>query len=283
MPHAVNLPQKEGRISRKNRINYLTGSTTMDLTDFIPFKTEFAKAYHGLTGNATHTSETPVFSELKVRRYELPAQEVSEFIVDKIDRWVGWNFKHEKTAVGGMRVIRAEVFSFALLGMKIDVTFGLHEEKDVNGRLITTVNAKALTNIESKGDLGESRRVIRMLLGALDFEFRKKIINEEDYLYRSVDPRGATAAFQQIFDEARLQNQKKPDGSPKAKSIEFRKKSPVQSIPLTMGSKSDAVQPSSEKPAEQNGTPPAAAETETEASEAKPSKPKFTIITKKTT
>ena len=254
----------------------------MDLTDFIPFKTEFAKAYHGLTGNATHTSENPVFSELKVRRYELPAQEVSDFITDKIDRWVGWNFKHEKTAVGGMRVIRAEVFSFALLGMKIDVTFGLHEEKDVNGRLITTVNAKALTNIESKGDLGESRRVIRMLLGALDFEFRKKIINEEDYLYRSTDPKGATAAFQQIFDEAKLQNQKKPDGSPKAKAIEFKKKSPVQSIPLKMGSRNAAAEPSVQKPFEKNGSSVASTETENTASEAKPSKPKFTIITKKT-
>jgi len=259
----------------------------MDLTDFIPFKTEFAKAYHGLTGNATHTSESPVFNELKVRRYDLSAEEVSEFIIDKIERWVGWNFKNEKTAVGGMRVVRAEVFSFALLGMKIDVTFGLHEEKDVNGRFITTVNAKALTNIESKGDLGESRRVIRMMLGALDFEFRRNIINEEDYHYRSIDPKGSTAAFQQIFDEAKLQNQKKPDGSPKTKTIEFKKRAAVQAIPLKMGSKgsSAASDEAQEKNPEQNnnGSPVPVPDAGSADAEAKASKPKFTIITKKTT
>lgn len=260
----------------------------MDLTDFIPFKTEFNKAYHGLTGNATHTSETPVFSELKVRRYDTPAAEISDFIVEKIERWVGWGFKNEKTAVGGMTVIRAEVFSFALLGMKIDVTFGLHEEKDVNGRPVTTVNAKALTNIESKGDLGESRRVIRMMLGALDFEFRKKIISEEDYAYRSVDPKGSTAAFQHIFDEAKLQNQKKPDGAPKAKTIEFKKKSPVQTIPLTIAGKNTNEAPAQQKDnssAEQlkNGSAPESAQQDVSESpsDSKPSRPKFTIITKK--
>jgi len=260
----------------------------MDLTDFIPFKTEFTKAYHGLTGNATHTSEKPVFSELKVRRYETSAAEISEFIVEKIERWVGWGFKNEKTAVGGMTVIRAEVFSFALLGMKIDVTFGLHEEKDVNGRPITTVNAKALTNIESKGDLGESRRVIRMMLGAIDFEFHKKIINEEDYAYRSVDPKGSTAAFQHIFDESKLQNQKKPDGAPKAKNIEFKKKSPVQTIPLKIISKDTNEDPAQKKDSAtsdqlKNGsTLDSAAKDALESpSDSKPSRPKFTIITKK--
>jgi hypothetical protein len=259
----------------------------MDLTDFIPFKTEFAKAYHGLTGNATHTSETPVFNELKVRRYEMPAKELSDFISDKIERWVGWNYKNEKTAVGGMTVIRAEVISFALLGMKIDVTFGLHEEKDVNGRVITTVNAKALTNIESKGDLGESRRVIRMMLGALDFEFRKAIVNEEDYLYRSIDPKGPSAAFQLIFDEAKLQSEKKTDGLPKAKAVEFKKKNPVKAVPFKLGSKNSAGTPAEKQETaaekQENGTPVAAAETESTQTETKLSKPKFTIITKKTT
>jgi hypothetical protein len=259
----------------------------MDLTDFIPFKTEFAKAYHGLTGNATHTSELPVFNELKVRRYEAAAEDISSFIIEKTDRWVGWNFKNEKTAVGGMTVIRAEVFSFALLGMKIDVSFGLHEEKDVNGRFITTVNAKALTNIESKGDLGESRRVIRMMLGALDFEFYKKIINEEDYRYRSVDPQGSTAAFQHIFDEAKLQNQKRVDGAPKAKAIEFKKKSAVQTIPLKMASKkpADETENRQNEPAvdeNRNGSSSFSAEQHAaEPVESKTSRPKFTIITKK--
>lgn len=251
----------------------------MDLTDFIPFKTEFAKAYHGLTGNATHTSETPVFSELKVRRYELPANEVSDFIVDKIVRWIGWNVKNVKTAVGGMTVIRAEVFSFALLGMTIDTTFGLHEEKDINGRLITTVNAKALTNIESKGDLGESRRVIRMMLGALDFEFRKKIVSDEDYRYRSVDPQGVTAAFQLAFDEAKLQNQRKADGSPKVKAIKFKKKSPVQTIPFKTPLKPSSDETNGQK---ENDTATAAVKPGDMQAEAQQPKPKLTIVTKKT-
>ena len=106
----------------------------MELIDFIPFRSEFTKAYHGLTTNATHTSENPVFNELKVRRYDKPIAEISEFIVNKIDRWIGWNLISEKTAVGGTITIRAEVSSFILFGLKINITFGLLEETDINGR-----------------------------------------------------------------------------------------------------------------------------------------------------
>jgi len=259
----------------------LTVSIIMDLIDFIPFRNEFAKAQQGLTSNATHTSENPLFNELKVRRYDKPGDEITEFIVNKIEKLVGWNLKSEKTAVGGMTTIRADVSSFILLGMKIDVTFGLLEEKDIKGKPVTTVNAKAETNIESRGDLGESRRVIRMMLCAMDFEFRAEIISEEDYLYRSVETTGSAAAFQQIFDEARLQHQEKPQGTPKATTIEFKKKPAIQTITLkTATTPGDATTP----PAavsyvpEQNGSSPS-----TGSDESKPSKPKFTIITTKKT
>jgi hypothetical protein len=213
----------------------------MDLLDFIPFRNEMVKVYHCLTDNATHTSENPVFSELKVRRYEKPINEIADYILEKIDHWVGWNLKNEKTAVGGMRSIRAEVSSFALLGMKIDMSFGLVEETDVNGRPITTVNGKAHTRIDSKGDLGESRRMLRMLLSALDFEFRREIIHEDDYLFRSLDPKGSSGAFQQLFDETKLEHR---PSNPKAKTIEFKKPS-KQAIPFMSSSKnSEAAQAS---------------------------------------
>ncbi|ANT64971.1 MULTISPECIES: hypothetical protein [Prosthecochloris] len=178
----------------------------MDLLDFIPFRKEMEKAYHGLTDNANHTSEHPVFDELKVRRYALPMSEIANFISHKADLWIGWDLKSEKTAIGGMTVIQTNVSSFALLGTRIEATFGLSEEKDRNGKPITTLNAKASTNIASRGDLGESRRVIRMMVSAVDFEFRKAMIKEDDYFLLSLDPRGSTNALQEIFDNSKLKS-----------------------------------------------------------------------------
>jgi hypothetical protein len=258
----------------------------MDFFDLIPFKNEFNKAYYGVTSNATHTSERPVFNELKVRRYDKPVAAVSEFIINKIDHWVGWSLVSEKTAVGGMTSIRAEVSSFILLFMKINVTFGLLEEKDVNGRLITSINAKAETQIESRGDLGESRRVIRMMLGAMDFEFRNQVITEEDYQYRSLDSTGAAAASQQIFNEAQLQIHKKPQGAPKAKAIEFKKKPAIQTIQLKHSSVSNET---SNTPApvsaafEQNGSSANIAEADLPVDQARPPRPKIMIVTSKKT
>jgi hypothetical protein len=253
----------------------------MDLLDLIPFRNEMVKVYHCLTDNATHTSEKPIFSELKVRRYERQMNDIADLILDKISRWVKWTLISEKTAVGGMLVIRAEVMSFALLGMKIDATFGLLEEKDVNGRLITTVNAKAETIIESKGDLGESRRVIRMMLAALDFEFRTDVVKEDEYLFRSVDPKGSTSAFQQLFDETRLEHKK---NTPKATKIEFKK--PVkQAIPFKSAAKSGEQAPipaaaAQTLPVEQITSSAATAAGAGESS-SKPARPKVTIITMK--
>ena len=252
----------------------------MDFFDFIPFRNEMVKVYHGLMDNATHTSENPVFSELRVRRYAASIDKVAEFITEKIDRWVGWDLKNQRTAVGGMRSIRAEVSSFALLGMKIDITFGLLEETDVHGYPITTVNGKAHTRIDSKGDLGESRRMLRMMLSALDFDFRKEIISDDAYAVRSLDPGGATGTFQQLFDETRLEHR---PSNPKAKSIEF-KKSSRQEIGLTSSRSSDqqATEPASQPdvaPEKLNGS---AASPQINGDEAsRPAKPKITVISLK--
>ncbi len=250
----------------------------MNLFDFIPFRDEMVKVYHCLTDNATHTSETPVFNELRVRRYECPIDDVADFISEKVEHWVGWSLKHQKTAVGGMRTIRAEVSSFALLGMKIDITFGLIEEKDVNGLPITTVNGKAHTHIDSKGDLGESRRMLRMMLSSLDFEFRKQIVNEDDYALRSLDPKGANGAFQNLFDETKLEHR---PSNPKAKSIEF-KKNPKQAIPYksSLPNSDQVSSPTLQQAvaADQNGS---ASATPADDSAQKPIKPKITVISLK--
>jgi hypothetical protein len=258
----------------------------MELIDFIPFRSEFNKARYGLTTNATHTSEAPVFDELKVRRYDKPVADISEFILNKIDRWLGWTLISEKTAVGGMTTIRAEVSSFLLFGLKINVTFGLLEEKDVNGRLITTVNAKAETHIESRGDLGESRRVIRMMLGAMDFEFRTEQIAEEDYQFRSLDREGSAAASQQIFNEAQLQHHKQPEGVQKGTAIEFKKKPAIQTILLKPTAKNEVPTLTDTPLASadiQNGSPTSAPAANMTAEETRPQKPKIMIVTTKKT
>jgi hypothetical protein len=248
----------------------------MDLSSFLPFRDEMVKVYHCLTNNATHTSEKPVFSELKVRRYSCPIDDVSDFITHKIEGWVGWNMKNQKTAVGGMKTIRAEVSSFALLGMKIDVTFGLIEETDINGRKITTVNGKAHTRIDSKGDLGESRRMLRMMLASLDFEFRPQIVHEDEYIHRSIDPNSSSAAFQQLFNESTLEHR---PSTPKAKTIELKK--PAKQAIEFKSSKSSGetvITPAAPQaaPVVQNGAPAP------DADEAKkPAKPKITVISLK--
>lgn len=257
----------------------------MELIDFIPFRSEFTKACHGLTTNATHTSENPVFNELKVRRYDKPIADISKFILSKIDHWLGWQLISEKTAVGGMTTIRAEVSSFILFGMKINVTFGLVEEKDINDRCITTVNAKAETHIESRGDLGESRRAIRMMLGAMDFEFRSELITEEDYQYRSLDTKGSAAASQQIFNDVQLQHHKQSEGTPKGTTIEFKKK-PAQTILLKPTAKHDeaalAAPPFSGAEI-QNGSSTSVPAVSMTAEETRPQKPKIMIVTTKKT
>lgn len=254
----------------------------MDLFYFLPFRDEMVKVYHCLTNNATHTSEKPVFSELKVRRYACPIEDIADCITGKAESWVGWSLKNQKTAVGGMKSIQTEVSSFALLGMKIDVTFGLIEETDVNGRKITTVNGKAHTRIDSRGDLGESRRMLRMMLSALDFEFRPQIVTEEDYAYRSSDPQGSTSAFQQLFDESKLEHR---PSTAKAKPVEFKKPA-KQAIEFKASRKSDepvnaqAVTTATTVPPVQNGTQAAAAAPDTDETQ-KPSRPKITVISLK--
>ena len=211
--------------------------------------------------------------------------EISEFILDKVEHWIGWVVISEKTSPGGISNIRAEVSSVLLFGLKIKVTFGLFEEKDSSGLIITTVNAKAETQIDSKGDLGESRRVLRMILGAIDFNFNKYQINEEDYLYRSLDVQGASAAIQQIFNEAQVHHHPKPQTATKATSIEFKKKNPVQTIQIRPSVKREEIHfaaTASGNPPENissNNTPEFNITTEEE----RPSKPKITIVTTKKT
>jgi len=257
----------------------------MDLNDFIPFKNEFNKAYYGITSNATHTSEKPLFDELRVRRYQRPMTDISDFILEKIDHWLGWMIKSEKTAVGGMNIIRAEVSSVLLFGLKIDVTFGLYEEKDGSGAPITTVNAKAETQIESKGDLGESRRSIRMMLGSMDFNFKKDRIKEEEYQCRSLDTKGSAAAMQQMFNDAQLQHTAKADGGVKATTIELKKRPPVQTIQLKPSVKREEPAFSPAAASATNGATEFyenAPSTRIPVEEIKISKPKITIVTKKT-
>jgi hypothetical protein len=252
----------------------------MDLSDFLPFRDEMVKVYHCLTSNATHTSEKPVFSELKVRHYGCPLDDVSDFITHKIESWVGWDMKNQKTAVGGMKTIRAEVSSFALLGMKIDVTFGLVEETDINGRKITTVNGKAHTRIDARGDLGESRRMLRMMLASLDFEFRPQIVHEDEYVHRSVDPASSNAACQQLFnDETTLEHR---PSSPKAKHIELKKPAKQQITFKSSKNSGETVIPASPQatPAVQNGTQTTAPVPDVEEVK-KPAKPKITVVSLK--
>jgi hypothetical protein len=253
----------------------------MAFNDLFPFKNELNKAYQGIISNATHTSEQPAFDELRVRRYAKPMAEIDEFIVEKIDRWIGWFALSEKTAIGGMTTIRAEVSSVILFGFKIIVTFGLFEEKARNGSLITTVNAKAETQIEARGDLGESRRVIRMMLGALDFNFNKDQITEAKYQKRSLDAKGTASAMLEMFNNAELEQTAKSVSAAKATPIEFKKRPAVQTIQIKPSVKREDpfATPATSDNSFQNLGQQSSPATERTPEETRPVKPKITIVT----
>lgn len=243
--------------------------------NLIPFRTGLDKACQGITTNATRTSETPAFEELRVRRFSRSIDEVALFVSEKIDHWIGWFLLQEKKKGNGM-LIRAEVSSVILFGMKISLTIGLYEEKDHSGEALTTVHAKAETQIESKGDLGESRRAIRMILGALDFNFRNHQLTDETYRECSTDSMHHAQEATKIFDQPEKEQHPKPAA--------IKKRAPVQTIQLRSSSKSEQAVVE-ETPRQRENDPVSNEQNATtsrqEITVSKPSKPKITIVTTK--
>uniref|UniRef100_Q3ASD3 Uncharacterized protein n=1 Tax=Chlorobium chlorochromatii (strain CaD3) TaxID=340177 RepID=Q3ASD3_CHLCH len=265
----------------------------MESNGFFPFRSELLKASIGLATTITETSEQPIFDELKIRRYNVPADEIASFILTKLDHWFGWNMLSDRPSKNNTRLIRADVGSILLFGLKIKVTYGLYEEKDANERPITSVHAHAETSIESKGDLGESRRVIRMMLSALDFNYLTEQLHDEEYQSRSLDCAATRYILEQMFVVEPEPEPAKPAPSkvPKATVIELRKPNPVQTIPLITKPKSneaDVVALLEPMETEQPAANVAALEEETYQSSAtsaagddKPAKPKIIVVTSK--
>jgi hypothetical protein len=137
--------------------------------DFNP-ATLLRKAVLALTKNGAETSETPEFSELKTRHYRAKVGEVYTAAIQVSGRWLGWRITSREKNLGSMAAIKVEFKSLVLGGNTCELAVWFSEEKNADGVVMTTVNAKSVSDVQTNGDLGENRRVIAFFLFALDEE-----------------------------------------------------------------------------------------------------------------
>ncbi len=126
------------------------------------------KALQAFTSNASETSETPEFLELKTRRYKARAREVYEIALSLPSRWFGWRVISREKNLGGMSAFKCEIFSALLGGNRLELSVWMLEETTADGEVTTVVNAKCISQAPTKGDLGECRRNVAFFLFALD-------------------------------------------------------------------------------------------------------------------
>lgn len=126
------------------------------------------KALQAFTSNTSETSESPEFLELKTRRYKASVREVYEVALSLPPRWFGWRVVSREKNLGGMSAFKCEIFSTLLGGNRIELSVWMIEERDVDGAVVTVVNAKGISCAPTRGDLGECRRNVAFFLFALD-------------------------------------------------------------------------------------------------------------------
>jgi hypothetical protein len=126
------------------------------------------KALQAFTSSASETSESPEFLELKTRRYKASVREVYEVALSLPPRWFGWRVVSREKNLGGMSAFKCEIFSALLGGNRIELSVWMIEERDVDGAVVTVVNAKGISSAPTRGDLGECRRNVAFFLFALD-------------------------------------------------------------------------------------------------------------------
>jgi hypothetical protein len=129
------------------------------------------KALQAFTNNASETSETPEYTELKTRRYNASVREVYELALSLPARWFGWRVVSREKNLGGMSAFKCEIFSTLLGGNRLELSVWMIEETNAEGETVTVVNAKCVSQAPTKGDLGECRRNVAFFLFALDEAF----------------------------------------------------------------------------------------------------------------
>ncbi|MDX2129767.1 MAG: hypothetical protein SFU91_12100 [Chloroherpetonaceae bacterium] len=127
-----------------------------------------SKARLAFISNEAETSEKPEYEELKTRRYALSVKEVYEIALGFASRWVNWRVVNRGKNFGGMAQLKCDVYSVLLGGNKLELSLIFSEERTTFGGICTVVNAKSVSTAPTKGDLGENRRWIALMLYSLD-------------------------------------------------------------------------------------------------------------------
>lgn len=126
-----------------------------------------------LTENVARTSEDAEFDELRPRHYKARLNEVYDAILKKVDIWIGWEAANKEKSLGNMAIIKCKVPSLLLVGTTCQVDIWLNEIKRDDGAYETVMNAKCSCGNFLNVDLGESQRMITMVVFALDEMFEQ--------------------------------------------------------------------------------------------------------------
>lgn len=139
-------------------------------TRFDSFDTILRKAVLGFTQKYAETSDAPEFPELLTRRYPQSSAEVFEAALRVIERFIQWRVVGRDKNMGGVASLKCEIVSVVLGGNTNVFSMWMIPEPLPSGEACVTVNAKSVSQVETKGDLGENRRHIAFFLEALDKE-----------------------------------------------------------------------------------------------------------------
>lgn len=181
------------------------------------------------TENAARTSDDAEFDELRPRHYKARLNEIYDAILKKVDIWIGWEAANNEKSLGNMAIIKCKVPSLLLVGTTCLVDIWLNEIKREDGSYETVLNAKSRCGNMGL-DLGESQRMITMLVFALDDMFEQ---------YRSVEYTAGSSSFSNPPDALGVKPRKDP-------KITVHSKPPVQKAgtPEANGnSKTDNINP----------------------------------------
>lgn len=136
------------------------------------FESIYRRTVVAFSDNVAKTSDDAEFDELRTRHYKARLNDIYDAILKKVDIWIGWETANREKSLGNMAIIKCKVPSLLLIGTQCQVDIWLNEIKRDDGTYETVLNAKCACG--SFGvDLGESQRMITMLVFALDDMFEQ--------------------------------------------------------------------------------------------------------------
>jgi len=179
-----------------------------------------SKARLAFISNEAETSEKPEYEELKTRRYALSVKDVYEIALGFASRWVNWRVVNRGKNFGGMAQLKCDVYSVLLGGNKLELSLIFSEERTSFGGICTVVNAKSVSTAPTKGDLGENRRWIALMLYSLDTAVAERLA---ELKAQGIEPgiiESASNAPQNVTEKTAKVSDSNTDATPKENSAQ---------------------------------------------------------------